>query len=286
VAVAVLGKAGLHARAARGELLAVAEDENEAARTRCRAEELLWRVCRDTRALAVLRSLLKDKEQRARGEAAETLADLGDAERALPAMHQAMYDKNDPDRAEMALVYWRIAEPQEAGGVRFDPRQEALSVLIQMLRDQPVPEVRYAVAEALGQIGAEAKPAVPLLVRLLEKGDPVDEDRALRALAEIGPAAREAVPALLATIKEDEEADQEVGTLLQIEPRPEAVARLERGETVFRWLWSSNRFGPQSRALVPALLRLLRHDDHAVYLEAGRILRQIDRQTADKMGVP
>ena len=56
-----------------------------------------------------------------------------------------------------------------------------MPVLIQLLGDDNR-EVRSRAAKALGQIGTEAKPAIPALSQLLEDQDPYVRSQAARAL--------------------------------------------------------------------------------------------------------
>ena len=59
---------------------------------------------------------------------------------------------------------------------------------------------RWHAAEALGNMGGEASPAVPSLIPLLEDRTEVVRWRAAEALGKIGPGARQAVPALVAAL--------------------------------------------------------------------------------------
>jgi HEAT repeat protein len=291
LAAKILGKAGPEAKAALADLRAVAEDGKEPAWSRAAAAKALWQINRDPQALPLLVSMIRDKDLTGRGGSAEVVASLGaDGEPALPALRQAMHDQDDPDRVGMALAFWHIARRQEAGGVIFDPRREAVSVLAEMLQDNDAKNEWGSVARALARMGAEARPAVPLLVRLLDDGDPGDEEQALETLAAIGPEAREAVPALLARIEQDDEAEQEAATLLHIDPRPEAVAllgrMLDRGRGCYWFVMSLDTLGPQAKPAVPLLLRLLCNKDHEIYQRAARALRRLDPKAADTAGVP
>jgi HEAT repeat protein len=67
--------------------------------------------------------------------------------------------------------------------------------LARALEDENL-RVRQTAAVALGQIGPEAAPAVPALVKTLAHSDDVLRRQAAAALGRIGPAAREALPAL------------------------------------------------------------------------------------------
>jgi HEAT repeat protein len=75
-------------------------------------------------------------------------------------------------------------------------RKAKVAELIRNLGDADA-EIRYQATRSLGDLGPEAKDAVPALIKTL--GDP-DADvryRTAVALGHIGPAAKEAVPALV-----------------------------------------------------------------------------------------
>ena len=79
--------------------------------------------------------------------------------------------------------------------------EAAVPTLVEVLKKNPNIDIRLAVAEALGQIGAEA--AVPALVEAL-KGPDLELRRAVpKVLGQIG--ADTAVPALTETLKNDED---------------------------------------------------------------------------------
>jgi HEAT repeat protein len=79
--------------------------------------------------------------------------------------------------------------------------------------------VRAAIAEALGNLGAEAKAALgPLIIRAHTDQDPLVKDKAAQAIARIGPAGEESLPGLTHALRSD---DPEV--------RKDALATLENG---------------------------------------------------------
>src|SRR5215813_1203778 len=71
------------------------------------------------------------------------------------------------------------------------------------LKDQDV-TVRLAAARALGNIGPEAKEAVPDLIAALKDQDALVRGYAAGALGNIGPGAKEAVPDLRAALKDQD----------------------------------------------------------------------------------
>ncbi|WP_182865396.1 HEAT repeat domain-containing protein [Rhodopirellula sp. JC639] len=128
----------------------------------------------------------------------------------------------DHDRADLrAAAYACLAK------IETD-RQKSVPLLIQGLAD-PDWAVRRDAGESLGELGADAKSAVPALFRLL----PVPEDTnfaktALRAINTAGP---EAVPVLLAGIESNDRRQQYYSLYMLGKVRPratEAIPILER----------------------------------------------------------
>jgi len=64
--------------------------------------------------------------------------------------------------------------------------------------------VRIHAGSVLGELGAEAKQAVPALIDLLQHGDVQDARLAALTLGEIGTAAAEAIPALMKAADDDD----------------------------------------------------------------------------------
>lgn len=90
--------------------------------------------------------------------------------------------------------------------------------LIELIQDND-PLVRVHAGFALGSIGEEALPAVPVLIEMLENGGVQDRKLAATTLGKIGPVAAEAIPALLeaATDEDDGVADLAVRALEEID---------------------------------------------------------------------
>jgi HEAT repeat protein len=84
-----------------------------------------------------------------------------------------------------------------------ETQEQQVERLIKELQD-PDSDVRSIAAVTLGEIGSEAKDAVPALIQLLQDQDAEGFVRANAALAlrEIGPEAKDAVPALIQALQD------------------------------------------------------------------------------------
>jgi HEAT repeat protein len=281
-ALGAVGPGAAAAVPALGELL-----QNENRTLRVAAARALWRINRDRAAVAMLIQICEEKDGHL-GEAVDALGEIGpDAELAVPVLKRALQDATYPEREPLALALWRLQRPTEVSGVVSDPRQEALAVLLRLLREGTVLE-RWSAIRAVRDVGPEARAAVPALVRLLQNEEPSLRDEAANALRAVDPGAREAVPMLTALLGD---ANPYV--------RLAAARALARGERrppelvpvlVHLLEWSSDlrddaaatlaALGPDARPAVPALRRLLRDSDRNVYVAAARALRQLDPDAA------
>lgn len=166
-----------------------------------------------------LHRLLQARDPRIGLNAASAILRLGiDDEEAYGLLEKALASRDRTDRSTALRAAQKIASP------RLVPS------LVAMLRDQELSHgTRCMVVRALLAIGAEASPAVALLIRNLrdavdylrrsERGDALDRlvrDRleyagsacvavlALRLLAVIGPAASDAIPILKEIVKDED----------------------------------------------------------------------------------
>lgn len=191
------------------------------------------------------------------------------------------------------LMTWAGKEKDSAFAIRM---RTALKPLERYSRHLYANDYHAAAHWGFGVLGSAAKPAVPGLIALLKSPDPFIQDSAVLCLGAVGPAAEEAVPALLPLTK-----DQPAGI-----PNPNnAVVALglihARSEMVVPVLigylngssaksgqqgWSIQalaRFGPEAKAAVPSLVRLLDHPlDNAF---ATNALKKIDSEAAARVGV-
>lgn len=142
------------------------------------------------------------------------------------------------------------AEPQ-AGGARLGHwAREARLVSFFSFWNSDKDERRREAFRRLVEIG---EPAVPVLLELLDAGDPVSGN-ALNALCQLGPRAVEAIPALLGALAEAD-----------AERRGDAATAL-------------GCIGPPAEAAVPSLVKLL--------AEAEGPLRERPAQALAKLGEP
>ena len=111
------------------------------------------------------------------------------------ALSRGLHDQDVQLRKNVALAFNVLA------GVWFDPSWPKLDIkaglpaLIAALQDSDG-SVRGWSAQAIGEIGPDAAPAVPALVTLLSNTDEGSRNSACIALRGIGPVAKEALPPL------------------------------------------------------------------------------------------
>src|SRR5436309_7695832 len=79
-----------------------------------------------------------------------------------------------------------------------------IAELTQKLKDKDT-DARRAAAQALAEMGAEAKPAVAALTAALKDSDLFVRRFSAQALGQIGADAKDAVPALSAILKDNKE---------------------------------------------------------------------------------
>lgn len=182
-------------------------------------------------AMDALIKALGDRKEAVRRYAACALGSIGPAAQpALPALLTAMKDPSSGVREEAADALPRMAPESPA----------VVAALIEALEDSDATVQAHAVM-SLGKLGAGARPAVPLIARLLSSdreyltdGHPVLSmqlaDCVASVLGELGPVAKEAVPALV-----------------------EAAGSTNR--TNWQIIPAIGKIGPEAKAAMPFLLR-------------------------------
>lgn len=156
----------------------------------------------------------------------------------------AVAKKKVAGRSKSGISADKTVEQAQPSGRQVPQDKSQIPALTKALSD-PDPAVRANAASALGEIGPEAKSAVPGLVKLFSEDGIINvRTNAANALRKIGPEAKSAVPALIKLLSED--SDDEV-----------------RGLAVF----VLGGIGPEAKSAVPALTKLL-SDDHITDLRA------------------
>jgi HEAT repeat protein len=285
-----LGCVGPDAAAAAALAEALADKDPN---VRLAAARSLWHAGQRREALAALTLLLRRPGHRFVGVLG-VVADIGpDAAALLPELQRMLRDPDADHRPGVALAVWRVARREEVGAEVHDPRQEALSVLIALVRSRD-PNDRVDAARVLAEIGADARRAVPALVEALRDEEPGVRGYCADALASMGPAAAEAADALAELFGREKGYGRVVAAsaLASVgRPSPEAAAYLttflERHPAeAARVVPVLGECGPAAKAAVPLLLRYLTDEDRAAYLAAAKALPRIDPEAARKAGLP
>ncbi len=124
--------------------------------------------------------------------------------------------------------------------------------------------IQRGAAQALGLLGAKAKPAVPALIKAL--GQPNLYGNAAWALGSIGPEAKEAVPALMACLEHDQ--------------WPQIVSLLEKRMRISP---AANALGCIGSSAVPELLRGLESNSDLVQAGSVQALARAGMDARDKV---
>jgi HEAT repeat protein len=187
--------------------------------------------------------------------------------------------------------YWSKALQDPAPGASTNTRKElvdggaaAVPVLIELLqqKDGKAAEVRRSAADALNEIGPEARAAAPVLIEALKDQDPMVRDVAITALGALGPkAASIGTPALAAMLPTEHRlravkalrnyraaAKDAIPELTKALGDPSAEVRWETAETL-------GDMGAAAGEAGPALSRLLKDPEEIVRAHAAEALWEI-----------
>jgi HEAT repeat protein len=149
---------------------------------------------------ALLDALKKDKDLFVRRFAAQALGEVeAEPKTAVPALAAVLKETDKKELVEAAVTSLGKMGPtavpplidavkNKSGAPAKEKGKKPAAT------PDPTALVRTKAIEALGNIGAKAKPAVPVLIEALR--DPNVRAEAAEALGNIGPEAKEAVPAL------------------------------------------------------------------------------------------
>jgi HEAT repeat protein len=203
--------------------------------------------------------LLESKDETTRANAADALAILGlSAPSATPALIRSL------DTAEGHSTRHLL---RALAAVGSDP-EVAIPAVLKVLDQQSSDETRLTALRALGEFGAEAAPAVPSIVALLEGDDPRMRMEAVETLGEIGPAASAAVPPLMQVLQGEDGllTITAAHALSQIGEAAVGPLRAMLSESGYQLLAATilGDIGPAAAGAVPELVRLIDAEDEDV----------------------
>jgi HEAT repeat protein len=195
----------------------------------------------------------------------------------IQALSKAIGDQDKEVRLAAAEAAWRLGP--KAG--------KTVPALIELLKSGDaaygdvvpytlciaLPERRNVALLALGQIGADAKPAVSVLVGMLSSKEEDTRVSVLVCLAEIGPAAREAMPELSRklSVETGKARFHAAAALLCIDSTHEEAAAIlsaglksENGKTRSEAVVACGIIAPMIKSLIPGLLAALKDSEGSV----------------------
>jgi HEAT repeat protein len=230
----------------------------------------------DKESLTVVVAGLGDKEVQVRRAAVRAMAMIqADRSVTIPLVVKMLQDsdQNVAMRAVSAIA--------EAGAIAVPALNAALAN----------PEARYWACIALAEMGANAKDAVPGLIKALSDEQPQTRLQAAIALAEIGPAARPAVLELTKLLGDKFEAVQKTAVFalgrIGEKSAAEAIAKADKPDNAFlhpMCVWALARLNPGDKQRQTAAIELmaakLGDKDRATGQMAARAIAELE-PTAD-----
>jgi HEAT repeat protein len=229
-------------------------------------------------AVPVLATLVRDDDVLVRREAVQTLSNNGPATLiVLPVLRDAF---DDPDQ----IVRQGAVRAVCASGVR-DGNAEALAVLIAALESQNR-EVRNESLGVLARYGPAAKPAIPVIIRLLLGPDDYAHYLAVHALGETGPDGAVAIPAIREAMRQEKDAgtlEEAICVLGKMQAEPEAVIPLvaawfrvrEPSPADTMAAGAEAWFQRGHEAALPLLVRALEKGDVQMRVASAKLLGQM-----------
>ena len=156
------------------------------------ALEALGVIGSDKSNVAELAKELKDNNPGLRALAAGRLAAMGDdAQAAAPVLIEMLKDE---ERTTRRLAAYVLGETRAKAPV---------TTLLALLKDREQ-DTRMSAMSQLGNIGPDARDAIPALIEILTGDDKDFRRRAASALGEIGPDSKPAIPLLLKMLRDPE----------------------------------------------------------------------------------
>lgn len=278
-AATALGRLGFEARPAVPALIERLKDQDEMV---CQAAA---RALSQVAGVPDLVRLLGHKDARVRRWGAFAIGDLrrvlggmhptsivvdkfqSELKPAVPALIEALQDKNDKVQAEVVAALGAIGPPAK----------EAVPKITALLK-HPDKLLRRTAASALWFIDGQDKVAVPMLIEgMQDKGtDRIDRKACVQVLGEIGAKAEAAVPALIELLRGIEKSRRtEISAELSFDacealgrigaPAVPALMKQLRDQDVDirkHAVWALWRMGPQAKAAVAVLAEVSRDDNN------------------------
>ena len=204
----------------------------------------------DKSAIPFLVGALKDEDEYVRSRAVESLGKINEKS-TLPLLTETLKDKSGYVRLTTVLVLSEIGD------------SSVIPVLTEILNDKDSGVKKYII-KTLGKIGKSS--VVPLFIKLLKSGklEFQDRDEVITTLGEIGPEAKGAVPVLIGLLnnEDDEYAVDALGKIGDHSAIPVLIKKLKS------WNWrvqakaaeALGKIGPDAKDAIPALIEILLND--------------------------
>lgn len=188
---------------------------------------------------------------------------------ALPTIKKALQDKNDTVRLYAAVIT-----------VWLSPgTKEVVPIFVMALKNDP--KIRDLAMEALGELGAGAKDAVPEIMRTLDEYSIPARVHAADALSKIGADPEIIVPRLIEMLRDNDTwiRSTSIRALSRIgKPAiPELIQAFITGNrmTILATAYTFARMGSEATDAMPVLATALNNPDHKIRLRAAYALAQI-----------
>jgi HEAT repeat protein len=225
----------------------------------------------------IFAATLSGKNER-RGQAAHELGRIGPPARdALPALREALKDKNPWVQMAAAEAAFRIDQ---------DQAKVTVPVLLDILKQEKKhSNARMHAIEVLGQMGPTARDAAPALRTILKDAKEPYRPSVAGSLLRIDPAeADDALTYLRAALSGKEESDEALDVLYDLGPVgkplvPDLIGLLQAKETGKRVdaIRVLGGIGPAAKEAAPALRKLLETEKNlAVWRAAEKALKEIE----------
>lgn len=203
-------------------------------------------------AVPTIMTFLENKSEFSRASAVRALGKIGpEAKAAVPALRKRLEDESKSVRAWAAFALVRVAGDKSG-----------VPMLLELWKEddgEPFRSARYDIAQALGLLGNQARPARDLLLEaVLDVKTPLGvREQVARTLGQMSEDAEVIVPKLVGLLEE----------------KSEGVHRVWNCEMAIEAL---SRLGPKAKAAVPVLRKLLDDEENKIADAAAKALKSIE----------